>query len=56
MIKLVSTSKGAWGPGSSPETSIEEELLIENEGLSLPAENIRFNHRNRNRSLCKLLI
>lgn len=40
MIKLISTSEGVWGPGSSPETSTEEKLLIENEGFSPPAENI----------------
>ncbi|XP_070095584.1 NEDD4-binding protein 2-like 2 isoform X4 [Equus przewalskii] len=40
LIKLISTSEGALGPGSSPETLIEEKLLIENEDLSPPTENI----------------
>lgn len=37
LIKLITTSAGASGPGSSPETLIEK-LLIENEDLSLPTE------------------
>lgn len=37
-IKLISTSEGVSGPGSGPETLIEEKLLIENEDLSHPAE------------------
>ncbi|EHB05389.1 hypothetical protein GW7_01099 [Heterocephalus glaber] len=38
LIKLISTSEGASGPGSSPEISIEEMLLIENEDLSSSTE------------------
>lgn len=37
LIKLITTSERASGPGSSPETSIEK-LWIENEDLSLPIE------------------
>nr|XP_010992382.2 NEDD4-binding protein 2-like 2 isoform X2 [Camelus dromedarius] len=40
LIKLISTSEGASGPGSSPETLIAEKQLIENEDLSPPTENI----------------
>ncbi|XP_057563392.1 NEDD4-binding protein 2-like 2 isoform X2 [Hippopotamus amphibius kiboko] len=40
LIKLISTSEGASGPGNSPETLIEEKLSIENEDLSPPTENI----------------
>nr|XP_030738404.1 NEDD4-binding protein 2-like 2 isoform X3 [Globicephala melas] len=40
LIKLISPSEGASGPGNSPETLIEEKLSIENEDLSPPTENI----------------
>ncbi|XP_049502737.1 uncharacterized protein LOC125933691 isoform X1 [Panthera uncia] len=40
LIKLISTSEGTSGPGSGPETLLEEKLLIENEDLSPPTENI----------------
>ncbi|XP_029792734.1 NEDD4-binding protein 2-like 2 isoform X1 [Suricata suricatta] len=40
VIKLISTSEGTSRPGSSPETSLEEKLLIENEDLSPPTEDI----------------
>uniref|UniRef100_A0A8D1EUP8 DUF7818 domain-containing protein n=1 Tax=Sus scrofa TaxID=9823 RepID=A0A8D1EUP8_PIG len=40
LIKLISTSEGVSEPGSSTETLIEEKLLIENEDLSPPTENI----------------
>ncbi|XP_014646752.1 PREDICTED: NEDD4-binding protein 2-like 2 isoform X3 [Ceratotherium simum simum] len=39
LIKLISTSEGALGPGSL-EKMVEEKLLIENEDLSPPTENI----------------
>ncbi|XP_005387768.1 PREDICTED: NEDD4-binding protein 2-like 2 [Chinchilla lanigera] len=38
MIKLISTSEGASGPGSSPEISIEKKQLIEIEDLSSSPE------------------
>ncbi|XP_032467088.1 NEDD4-binding protein 2-like 2 isoform X4 [Phocoena sinus] len=40
LIKLTSPSEGASGPGNSPDALIEEKLLIENEDLSPPTENI----------------
>ncbi|KAF0885401.1 N42L2 protein, partial [Crocuta crocuta] len=40
LIKLISTSEGTSGQGSSPETLIEEKLLIENEDLSPQTENM----------------
>ncbi|XP_036760904.2 NEDD4-binding protein 2-like 2 isoform X1 [Manis pentadactyla] len=39
LIKLLSTSEGASGPRSGPETWTEEKLLIENEDVSPPSEN-----------------
>lgn len=39
LVQLISIPEAAWGPESSPETLTEEKLLIENEGLSPPAEN-----------------
>ncbi|XP_069323466.1 uncharacterized protein [Eulemur rufifrons] len=38
LIKLISTSEGASGPGHSSEISMEEKLLIENEDFSPPPE------------------
>ncbi|XP_012497581.1 PREDICTED: uncharacterized protein LOC105808476 [Propithecus coquereli] len=40
LTKLISTSEGASGPGSSSETSLEEKLLTENEDFSPPPETI----------------
>ncbi|XP_006877913.1 PREDICTED: uncharacterized protein LOC102813421 [Chrysochloris asiatica] len=40
LVTLISTSKGTLGPGNSPEPSLEEKLMIEDENLPSSVETI----------------